>query len=219
MNKIRILLADDQVLFAECLKNLLETRTKDIQVVGIAHNGSEAIKMARELSPDIVLMDARMPVLDGVGAARMIHEKFPAIKIIMLTAFDDEYARKALCYGAWAYLLKDVSPCEVIAALRAAKESPEIVSPSITANTAKIPQVREAQKNKTGGNIYNLSRREREVLELLSQGLNNKEIAARIFLAEQTVKNILSSIYSKTGAHYRITALKLTMYPGADSMR
>jgi YesN/AraC family two-component response regulator len=97
MNKIKVLLADDQLLFVESLKNVLETRAKDIQVVGIAHNGEEAVRMADKLSPDIVLMDVRMPVLDGVGAVRIIHEKHPEIQVMMLTTFDDdEYVREAL---------------------------------------------------------------------------------------------------------------------------
>jgi DNA-binding NarL/FixJ family response regulator len=219
MNKIRILLADDQLLFVESLKTVLETRAKDFQVVGIAYNGEDAVKMAGELSPDVVLMDVRMPILDGVEAARIIHEKFPATQIMMLTTFDDdEYVRNALCYGAVGYLLKDAPPREVIAAVRAAKDGPVLISPAIAVKILQAaspsqtaPDGKETKKQEKCCKIYELSRREREVLELLSQGLNNKEIAGRLFLAEQTVKNILSAIYSKTGAHNRITALKIVM--------
>jgi DNA-binding NarL/FixJ family response regulator len=219
MNKIKILLADDQLLFVESLKTVLETRAKDFQVVGIAHNGEEAVKMTGDLFPDVVLMDVRMSVLDGVDAARIIHEKFPATQIMMLTTFDDdEYVRKALCYGAVGYLLKDVPPREVIAAVRAAKEGSVLISPAIAAKILQAePQPKTGQED-TGTKkqekcckIYELSKREREVLELLSQGLNNKEIAVKLFLAEQTVKNIVSAIYSKMGARNRITALKIIM--------
>lgn len=208
MNTIRVLLADDQILFAESLKNVLETRAEDIHIVGIAHNGNQTLCMVEQFLPDIVLMDVRMPEMDGVEAACIIRKKFPATQIVMLTTFDDdEYVRKALNHGAIGYLLKDVPPGEVIAAVRAAKEGPVLMSPAIAAKL--LGQAAEGKP--PAANAYDLSRREQEVLELLSQGLNNKEIASRLFLAEQSVKNLVSAMYAKTGAHNRITALKKTM--------
>jgi DNA-binding NarL/FixJ family response regulator len=122
MDKIRVLIADDQSLFLESLSTFLQNYAEDIEVVGLAKNGNEALEKAAELRPDIVLMDVHMPVMDGVEATRRLIESQPGVKIIILSTYDeDEYVRKALRLGAAGYLLKDISPTELIASIRALK--------------------------------------------------------------------------------------------------
>lgn len=224
MNTIHILLADDQLLFVESLKNVLETRAKDIKVVGIAHNGEEAVEMAGTLSPHIVLMDVRMPIMDGVKATGLIRQKFPAVQVVMLTTFDDdEYVREALTRGAVGYLLKDIPPSEVIASIRAVKEGSVLISSSIATKIVQILSSPQGeQREKQGADhlpegFQHLSRREREVLSLISKGMNNREIADKIFLAEQTVKNLVSIIYSKIGTRNRYATMKLGMKMDGES--
>lgn len=217
MGKIKVVLADDQILFVESLKTVLETRAKDISVVGIAHDGLQAIELAEKEHPDIVLMDVRMPNMDGVEATRTINERYPEIQVVMLTTFDDdEYVREALHYGAVGYLLKDIPPYELITSVRAVKEGAVLISPVI-ANKLVEQIYRNDNKSSTESEhpnaepswIGSLSKREKEVLNQISQGYDNKEIAKRLFIAEQTVKNHVSVIYSKLGAHNRMQAMQL----------
>lgn len=216
MNKIRVLLADDQRLFVESLKSVLETRAKDVVVTGIAHDGAEAVEMAAELVPDVVLMDLRMPVMDGVKATQRIRKEVPSVQVVMLTTFDDdEYVREALSCGAVGYLLKDIPPSEVIASIRAVKEGSVLISAPVAEKLIRrIAELEEtaqhAEKEEpTPQRLQNLSNRERDVLNLLAQGLDNREIAEKLFLAEQTVKNLVSIVYSKIGTHNRISAMKI----------
>ena len=132
MKKIRLLLVDDQVLFVESLKSVLETKMDDIEVVGIARNGEQAIEAVEKHVPDIVLMDVRMPVMDGVEATRRVHDKYPDVRILVLTTFDeDKYVMDAIRHGALGYLLKDIPPSELIAAIRAVNEGASLVSPAL----------------------------------------------------------------------------------------
>ncbi len=222
MNRIRVMLADDQRLFVESLKSVLETRAEDVSVIGIAKDGAEAVEMAIRLNPDIVLMDLRMPAMDGVEATKRIKERAPGIQVVMLTTFDDdEYVREALLCGAVGYLLKDIPPSEVIASLRAVKEGSVLISAPIAAKLiGRIAELEDAphhpeRAERDPGKLQSLSGREREVLDLLAEGLDNREIADRLFLAEQTVKNLVSMIYSKIGTHNRISAMKIAS--GEDS--
>ena len=132
MDKIKILLVDDQILFIESLKAVLETLADDIKIINTAHNGLEAIKLVKKQVPDIILLDVRMPGMDGVETVKVLHKKYPEIKIMMLTTFDDDaYVHKALEYGAAGYMLKDVPPVDLINSIRALNNGTIQMSPQI----------------------------------------------------------------------------------------
>ena len=212
MEKIKLLLVDDQTLFVESLKTVLKTRAKDMTVIGVANDGPAALAMVAVEQPDIILMDVRMPGMNGVETTRQIKEKYPLIKVLMLTTFDDDdYVVEALKLGAVGYLLKDMPPAELIKAIREVHEGGVLISPKVAAKIVDklINPVKERSPNSEQNSLANeLSNREKEVLRLLAQGLDNKEIAARLFIAEQTVKNHVSVIYSKLGVHDRVQALR-----------
>lgn len=216
MDNTRVLIVDDQILFAESLKTVLEIRGESIEVVNIASNGKEAIKMAGIYSPDLILMDIRMPEMDGVQATKIIREKYPDVKILMLTTFDDdEYIHDALNFGATGYLLKNTPPNELLSSIYAARNGLVLISPSVAKHlTAGIGSSIKSNKNKKS--VVNppkwylkLSKREKQVLKLLVDGLDNRDIADKLFIAEQTVKNHVSLIYSKIGTHDRSSAIKM----------
>jgi len=226
MNKIRVLLVDDQVLFVESLRTVIQTRASDLVVVGVAMDGRAAIRMAAEMKPDIILMDIRMPDMSGVECTRQIKEKFPAIQIMMLTTFDDdEYVLQALSYGAVGYILKDAHPSFLISAIRSVHRGGVLIAPKVArkiiskivpcADGKEKRQTQEATQLRRLIFDY-LSRREQEVLLQLAKGYSNKEIADNLFIAEQTVKNHVSVIYSKLGVHDRVQALRLALEAGFD---
>lgn len=216
---INILLADDQILFLESLKSVIESRAEDIKVVATASNGHEAVDKVAEFSPDVALLDVRMPEMDGVEAAKQIHQEYPDVSIVMLTTFDDdEYVRDALSYGAVGYLLKDIPPKKLIASIRAVKEGSVMMAPSIakklirqvSVEPAKSPEEEKEEKEEEKPQwLKDLSRRELEVLKLLAEGYDNRQISEQLCIAEQTVKNHVSEIYSKLGTHSRIKTMKM----------
>lgn len=211
MDKIKLLLVDDQTLFVESLKTVLRTRAKDMIVIGVANDGPSALEMVAGEQPDVILMDVRMPGMNGVETTRQIKEKFPLIKVLMLTTFDDDdYVVEALKLGAVGYLLKDMPPSELIKAIRAVHEGGVLISPKVAAKIVDklINPAGKARNPDPELNLLvnELSNREKEVLRLLAQGFDNKEIANRLFIAEQTVKNHVSIIYSKLGVHDRVQA-------------
>lgn len=209
MNKTNILIVDDQLLFAESLKTVLETRGSNIRVVSIASNGKEAVHMAEIHKPDVVLMDIRMPEMNGVEALRIIKERFPSIIVLMLTTFDDDhYIHSALKYGATGYLLKNTPPDKLISSIYAAHSGMVLISPSIIDHLTHESRMPVPAREKPEW-LDELSNREKQVLKLISGGLNNREIADELFIAEQTVKNHVSLIYSKIGAHDRMQAMRL----------
>jgi DNA-binding NarL/FixJ family response regulator len=205
---IRVLLVDDQALFREGLETLLSIH-KDIQVVGQASNGQEAVEVAAKVQPDVVLMDVRMPVLDGVRATRLLKESLPQCRVIMLTTFDDdEYIFDALRTGASGYLLKDVASAQLVEAIRAAARGESILEPSVAAKvitefTRVSSMVPAAQME---GLVDPLSEREREILALIARGASNKEIASQLYIAEGTVKNHITHILGKLGVRDRTQA-------------
>ena len=225
MDTIRVVLVDDQVLFAKSLKTVLETYTEDIKIVGLVHNGEEAIECARSTQPDIVLLDVRMPGMDGVKAAHIIHEELPKIQVIMLTTFDDdEYVREALQYGAVGYLLKDIDPSELIASIRAVYKGSVLISPAVAAKLVKHIEHFAKHPDAPSGNSFtvppwldSLTKREKEVLSMLAKGYNNKEISNLLFIAEQTVRNHVSTIYSKLGIHDRIKTMQMALKASLNS--
>ncbi len=205
----RVLIADDQRMFAESIKYIIESRASDIEVVGLALNGQEAVKMVAERNPQIVLMDVRMPVMDGVEATRVIHKTHPDVSILILTTFDDdEYVQDSLNYGATGYLLKNMPPVELINAIRAVRGGIMQIDPAVSRALIKGAQT-DAPDDRMLSNLKTLSRRERQVLELMVQALDNKQIARALSVAEQTVRNYISTIYDKLGVGHRMDVLKI----------
>ncbi len=209
MDKIKLLLVDDQILFVDSLKIVLETNAGDIEVVGVAYDGEEAIKLLKEKNPHIVLLDIRMPVMDGVEATKIIHREYPGTKIIILTTFDDDdYVYEALRFGAVGYLLKDMPPNELIAAIRAVNADTVLISPVIKSKLVKLIQPDDFNDYRYSM-VKELSKREREILSLIVEGMDNQEISHRLYISEQTVKNHVSTIYSKLGVHNRLQIMKM----------
>lgn len=218
--KIRVLLVDDQRLFSENLKLMLETLASDITVVGIASNGREAIDMVPALAPTLVLMDVRMPVLDGVQATKSLHKSHPNLKIVMLTTFlDDTYVQEALNYGAYGYILKNIRPNDLIASLRAISRGAVLFSPDILSRL--IPKIdaepsAEDPDKELHEIVKKLGNREKEILRLVAKGFNNKHIAETLFIAEPTVRNYISSIYAKMGSKNRYEIISIAQKANID---
>ena len=204
---IRILLVDDQRLMREGLRILLELEP-DLEIVGEAENGEAALDIYATLEPDVVLMDVRMPGMDGVEATWRLRERWPGARVIILTTFDDdEYVFEGLRAGAQGYLLKDVSGHDLAEAVRTVAAGGALIEPSVArkvvAEFARVaPPVRQADS----GLAEPLSEREREILHLLAQGLSNREIAIRLSLAQGTVKNYVTTILQKLGVRDRTQA-------------
>lgn len=205
---IRVLLVDDQALFREGLETLLSVH-EDIQVVGNASNGQEAVEVAAQVHPDVVLMDVRMPVMDGVRATKLLKEIRPQCRVIVLTTFDDdEYIFDALRTGAVGYLLKDVASAQLVDAIRAATRGESILEPSVAAKviaeftrvSSMVPTLQMEQL------VEPLSERELEILSLISKGASNREIASQLYIAEGTVKNHITHILGKLGVRDRTQA-------------
>ena len=205
---VKIVVVDDQEMVRSGFVALLSTQP-DLEVVGTAADGSEALQVVRRTHPDVVLMDVRMPVMDGIEALRQLSEN-PATaqtKVVMLTTFDaDEYVHESLRLGASGFLLKDASPDELASAIRVVHAGEALLSPSVTrqviAQFARAPRKRRADPR-----LKQLTEREREVLENIARGSSNSEIAAELFLAEQTVKTHVSRILGKLGLRDRAQAV------------
>lgn len=198
MSPIRIVLVDDQALFREGLKTLLSVQPAFV-VAGEAANGEEAIQKVVSLRPDVVLMDLRMPVMDGVTATRRLHSLAPQVRVIVLTTFDDdESVFDGLRAGAVGFLLKDVSPAKLYEAIQAAARGESILQPSIAAKViAEFSRLANQAPAPQGALVEPLSEREIEVLHQVATGASNREIAADLVIAEGTVKNHLTNILRK----------------------
>lgn len=201
-NMIKVLLVDDQSLIRQGLKALLELEP-DLEVVGDAENGEIAIHLIEELSPDVVLMDIRMPIMDGVAATWEIQKRFPGIKVLVLTTFDDdEYVKAALQNGAMGYLLKDTPSEELAVAIRAVYKGytqlgPGIVKKLLTQFSSVTPPP---------PSLAELTPREKEVLRLIATGANNREIAQQLYISEGTVKNHVTNILNRLDLRDRTQA-------------
>jgi DNA-binding NarL/FixJ family response regulator len=204
---IRILLVDDQRLMREGLRTLLELEP-DLDVVGESEDGQQALLDYENLVPTVVLMDIRMPVMDGVQATRRLLERWPEAKIIILTTFDDDqYVFEGLRAGALGYLLKDVSGEELSEAIRTVTQGGALIEPSIARRVlAEFSRLTPAGSQAASSLTEELSEREAEVLRLLAKGLTNRQIAEHLFLAEGTVKNYVSAILQKLGVDDRTQA-------------
>jgi DNA-binding NarL/FixJ family response regulator len=205
---IRLLLVDDQALFREGLRTLLSTHA-EFNVVAEAENGEEALRLAVQYQPGVVLMDLRMPVMDGVTATRRLKENLPDCRVIVLTTFDDdELVFDGLRAGAVGYLLKDVSSEKLMEAIHATARGEYFLQPSITTKVmAEFSRLSRPVMNNTNPLPEPLSTRELEILRLVSSGLSNKEIADNLVIAEGTVKNHLTSILGKLEARDRMQAV------------
>lgn len=205
MSECKVLIADDHVIVREGLIALLNM-ADDIKVVGEAADGREAIDMTKQLRPDVVLMDIRMAKLDGVQATREIRARFPEVHVIALTNYDDdEYVFDCLRYGASGYLLKDVSPEDLVKAIKSAVQDESLIDPSVLNKI--LTQFRQLTEDGSNHADDKLSSREKEVLEALTAGLSNKEIARQLYIAEKTVKAHFSSIYRKLNVSTRSQAI------------
>ncbi len=208
---VHVVLVDDQQLLRAGLRVLLEIEP-GIQVAGEAANGAEALSLYESLQPDVMLMDVRMPVMDGVEATRRLRARWPDARVIILTTFDDdEYVFEALRAGALGYLLKDVSIEELVDAIRKVMAGGVLIEPSVAAKVvAELTRLSsgalQPMQRPAGDLVEPLSEREREILALLAEGLTNREIAARLYLAEGTVRNYVTAILDKIGARDRTQA-------------
>lgn len=201
---IQILLVDDQYIIRQGLKTMLESNP-DMQVIGEAENGQRAIDQIPLLQPDIVLMDIRMPIMDGVAATGAIAQLYPDLKILILTTFDDdEYVSKAMRLGAKGYLLKDTEPDELAMAIRAVIKGHTQLGPGLfekaIAPNSSVPTISPPSE------LAQLTPRELEVLKLIAAGSNNREIAEVLFLSENTVKNYVTNILSRLNLRDRTQA-------------
>ena len=193
MNVIEVMIVDDQRLFVESLKKLLEFESSEIKVSSIAYSGEEAIKSVELHQPDVILMDIRMKGLDGVETTRQILKKHPSQKVLILTMFeDDEYVHKALKIGARGYLLKDIPSEELTTGIKAVSLGNVLISPQVVQKlVSQSVEIVEMLR------IEDFSRREIDVLKMILKNKDNQEIANELFLSEQTVRNYISGIYSK----------------------
>jgi len=206
--ELSVLLVDDQTLFVNSLRRVIEISAPDIELVGIAYDGASALRLVREQRPTLVLMDVRMPTMDGVECTRRIREEFPDIKVLILTTFDhDEYVKGAVQHGAVGYLLKSIPPEQLIECIRATQHAPFIVSPDLAERKLfRHDSVNEDIAGEPGlseKKLSTLTNREREILRLMADEYSNQEIADQLYLAEQTVRNHITAIYAKVGIHDR----------------
>ncbi len=206
--KIKVLLVDDQVMVRKGFRLLLEAE-EDMQIVGEAENGAEAISQINKTNPDVVLMDIQMPVMDGLKATRQISDMKPDIstRVLILTTFEkDEYIFEALRSGASGFLLKNASPEDLVDAIRIVANGDALLAPSITQRIiSEFAKISFPAKYK--GKLEQLTEREVEVLQLLAKGTTNAEIAEVLFIGEATVKTHISNIFTKLDLRDRVQAV------------
>jgi DNA-binding NarL/FixJ family response regulator len=212
---IRVLLCDDQALVRSGFRMILEAR-EDIEVVGEAGDGAQALELERRRRPDVILMDVRMPRLDGVEATRRLVDAGSEARVLILTTFDlDEYVYEALRAGASGFLLKDVQPAQLVEAIRVVARGEALLAPTVTRRLLdRFAQALPASPGEPPPELSSLTERELEVLGLLASGLSNAELAERLFLSETTVKTHVSSILRKLGLRDRVQAVVVAYRAG-----
>jgi DNA-binding NarL/FixJ family response regulator len=220
MTEIRVVVADDQAMVRDGFAALLDAQP-GITVAGRAGNGQEALDLARRTRPDVVLMDVRMPVMDGLVATRRLLEHGDAVKVLILTTFDlDDYVYEALRSGASGFLLKDASAADLVAAVRVVAAGDALIAPSVTRRLiADFARQRPPERPRPDA-LAKLTPRETEVLTLIARGNSNAEITATLVLSEETVKTHVSRILGKLGLRDRVQAVVLAyecglVQPGA----
>ena len=205
MTKIHLVIADDHLVVRDGLRGMLESQP-DFEVVGEASNGEEAVQLASSLKPEVVLMDLRMPVMDGVTAIRQIKDNQPGVQVLVLTTYDsDADILPAIEAGATGYLLKDISREELYSAVRATARGESVLAPGVAARL--IGRMRAPAEEK-------LSSRELEVLQLVAEGDSNSEIASRLHISQATVKSHLVHIFGKLGVSDRTAAVTVALQRG-----
>lgn len=204
---IKVVLVDDQNLIRQGLRALLELES-DLEIVGEAENGESAINVIAKLSPDVVLMDIRMPIMDGVAATREIQQRFAQVKVLVLTTFDnDEYVTAALQNGAMGYLLKDTPSEELAVAIRAVHKGYTQLGPGIVKKLlTQFQNTTATQPITIPPSLAELTPREKEVLRLIATGANNREIAQQLYISEGTVKNHVTNILNRLSLRDRTQA-------------
>ncbi|WP_284035820.1 response regulator transcription factor [Neobacillus sp. 114] len=206
MSIIKLLIADDQELIRESLSIVLDM-DDDIEIIGLAENGAVAIELCEQHKPNTILMDINMPVMDGISATKIIKQRWPDIKIIILTTFQEvNHVIDSLTLGAEGYLLKAIHPKDLLAGIKLIHKGGTLLPQDLAkllVQQINSPETQSLQGNK---NQYDLTEREEEVLKCIAQGLSNKLIAERLFLSEGTVKNYISSIYHKLDVKDRFQA-------------
>jgi two-component system, NarL family, response regulator LiaR len=209
---IRVVVCDDQDVIREGLRAIVGT-APGLEVVGVAADGDEVIGLVERTHPDVVLMDLNMPGVTGVQATRVLREKFPAVKVLVLTTYDaEEWVFDAIRAGASGYLLKDAPRADLISAIEGTASGKTFVDPSVAGKLFTQVATRTVVRDTTLANA--LSERERDVLRLLAQGLTNSEIAGRLFLSEGTIRNYVSAILEKLGVSDRTRAALLAVRHG-----
>ena len=213
MEPIKVLIVDDHTVVRDGLAVMLE-REKDFRVVGQAKNGLEAVEVARDRRPEVILMDLRMPELDGVEAMRRIRDEDPHVNFIVLTTFDtDEYIFHAIEAGAKGYLLKDASREELFNAVRAVNQGESLIQPGVAARVLDRFAQLSSQASQAGGPDL-LSEKEKEVLQLMAKAAANKEIAAALSVSESTVKTHVANIFHKLDVNGRMEAVTTALQRG-----
>ena len=211
---IRVLICDDQALVRAGFRAILESR-REIEVVGEAENGADAVALTERRRPDVILMDIRMPVLDGVEATRRLVEDGSPARILVLTTFDlDEYVHAAIRAGASGFLLKDVTPAKLVEAIRIVAGGDALLAPSVTRRLLERFSATLPAGDHTSEVLGQLTARETEVLRLLAGGLSNAEIASELVVSEATVKTHISSLLRKLGLRDRVQAVILAYETG-----
>lgn len=216
MKPLSILLVDDQRLFASSLKSVLEAEADEIASVTIAADGEEAMRLIPTVDPDVVLMDTHMPKVDGIEATKRIHAEYPDVVILMLSAFGyEEYVRDAMSVGASGYLLKDITPEELIASIRNAAAGTVVLSPQVLPSVTGRGGAGRGSRGRSDADatrwLGELTPRERLILFYIAKGYSNNEIADRVNIGSQTVRNYVSGIYAKMGANDRFEAIRMAI--------
>jgi DNA-binding NarL/FixJ family response regulator len=211
MDEIRVLIADDHTLFRRGVREMLEAE-EDINVVAEAATGREALEQARAVAPDVVLMDIRMPDLDGVKAARLLHQEMPHVGIIFVTSLgDDESVSQGLQAGGLGYILKDANLDTMLRAVRAVAHGESLLDPTVA---QKMMRQFTTQPKKQVSLLDTLTPRELEVLVLIAEGRSNKEIAGELTISQKTVKNHINNIFSKLHVYDRTQAMLYAIRAG-----
>jgi DNA-binding NarL/FixJ family response regulator len=210
---IKIMICDDQLMVREGLKTILMNADAEMEVVGLAGDGSEVLQLLSRVKPDVILMDLKMPGMNGVQATRHIKKDYPDVRVLVLTTYDaDEWVYDAIRAGADGYLLKDADQSTLIAAIQDAAAGRTPVDAGVAGRL--FDQVAKHTPIEDRALAEKLTWRERELLSLLAQGYSNAEIAARMFLSEGTVRNYLSTVFSKLGVSDRTQAAILALKSG-----